>query len=525
MAQSSIFEEYRKLVEELPKGMAGSVELVARQISPLADKLLRRGAIPHSVDWQVILVLLPEVPDDDLQSAADELRPLSFVIRSSDGVMLHDEVRRYLFGQWLESHEGNPQKWGEFKSINRKLVAYYEKLAEDARGEAHAVAERQRIFHLTGADRAEGFAAFEKLCRAERYGFRLESCEALIKLMREYEPIYSARQRSGLDYHAAKLDIDLHHYEKAVALLDEMLTRDSVRDSPALYARCLFRLGSALKQMRSFERAKDCFEKLRSLATSHEEAADQELRALHGLGSLFSEMKQLDRAEEILGEAVMLAEAGGRHDAMATAWNALGILRRQLNQPKRALEAFQTALKHLEEGGEAFRPRQVYNNIGLLHADRAEWPAARDHLERSCEIAREAGDMNGEATALSNLGRVYLALDRPADAQTAAERAVQLFRSVHNWYGMAMTKRGMARYFRREGRLDEARAHFVEAREILLKAGAADRAKEIESEIEKLDALHQSWGWLRWLLVSLGLLVGAIVVLVIFVAIVDEYYY
>jgi tetratricopeptide (TPR) repeat protein len=523
MSQPSIFEQYRKLVEELPKGMAGSVELVARQLSPLADKLLRRGSIPHSVDRQIVKVLLPEESEAELEAAADELRPLSFVIRNSDGVMLHDEVRRYLFGQWLDAHDDDPDKWGEFKAINRVLVAYFEKLAEGARGEAHAVAQRQRIFHLTGADRAEGFAAFEKLCRAERYRFRLESCEALIKLMREHEPILSAQQRSGLDYHAAKLDFDLHHYDKAVARLDEMLTRDSVRDAPALYARCLFRLGNALKQMRNFERAKDCFEKLLAFATANPEAADQELRALQGLGSLLSEMKDLERAQEVLGNAAMLAEACGRHDAIATAWNALGILRRQLNQPKRALEAFEKALQHLADGGEAFRPRQVYNNIGLLYADRAEWPAARDNLERSCEIAREAGDMNGEATALSNLGRVYLALDRPGDALAAAERAIQLFRDVHNWYGMAMTKRGIARYLRRRGSLPEARAHFVEAREILLKAGESERANEIEQEIQKLDASRKSWGWLRWLLLSLGALLGVFVILVIIVAIVEGF--
>ena len=131
--------------------------------------------------------------------------------------------------------------------------------------------------------------------------------------------------------------------------------------------------------------------------------------------------------------------------------------------------------------------------------------------------------MNGEATALSNLGRVYLALDRPGDALAAAERAIQLFRNVHNWYGMAMTKRGIARYLRRRGSLQEARAYFVEAREILLKAGESERAGEVEQEIEKLDASRKSWSWLRWLLLSLGVLLGVFVILVIIVAIVEGF--
>ena len=511
----SALEEYRKLIAELPKGMAGSVELLARQLSPLAEQLLRLGSIPHVVDLPVARVLLPEVAQEDLEVAADELRPLSFVIRSSEGSMLHDDVRAYLFGQWLKAHDDDPEKWGYFKAVNRRLTEYYVECAEETVGEARAVAERQRIFHLTGANRAEGFAAFEKLCRAERYRFRLESCEALIKLLREYEPILSARQRSWLDYYECKLDIDLHHYDTAERLLTVLLERDSVRGDPALHARCLFRLGFCLKQTRNFARARMLFEELLGFAQNTPEAADLELRALQGLGALLIEMKEPEKADEVLGEAVMLAEAGGRHDAIATAWNALGILRRQLGQPKRALEAFETALHHLALGGEAFRPRQVHNNIGLLYADRADWPAACESLEKSCEIAREAGDMNGEATALSNLGRVYLALERPGEAMTAAERAIQLFRGVHNWYGAAMTKRGMARYFRREGRSDEARASFVEAKVLFLRAGVDDKAAEVENEIAKLEGQQGSWSWLRWLLVAIGGVLGLIVLLFI----------
>jgi len=511
----SALDQYRKLIADLPQGMAGSVELVAGQLSPTAERLLRLGSIPHGVDLAIAQQLLPEVSADELEAAAEELRPLSFVIRTSEGSLMHDEVRAYLFGQWLDAHDNAPKKWGLFKNVNRRLMRYHAKLAETAEGEALALAERQRIFHLTGANRAEGFAAFEKLCRAERYRFHLESCEALIKLMREYEPIFSARQRNWLDYYEAKLEIDLHHHDRAEQRLNAMLERDSLRDDPGLRARCIFRLGTNHKQLRNFAQARAYFEQLRSFAAKTPEAAELELRALQGLGALLIEMGEHEKADEILGETVMLAETCGRHHEIATAWNALGILRRKLGQPVRALEAFETALKHLDLGGEAFRPRQVHNNIGLVYADRAEWPAARDSLERSRDIAREANDMNGEATALSNLGRVYLALELRSEAVAAAERAIQLFRNVHNWYGAAMTKRGMARFYRREGRNDEARAAFVVAKELFVRAGADEKATEVEAEIARLEGSLKSWGWLRWLLTIVGGAIGFIVALIL----------
>ncbi len=514
-SEPSAVEEYRALIAGLPAGVAGSVELVARQLSPAAQRLLRLGAIPHSVDRAVAKALLPDVDEAALAAAADELRPLSFVIPLGDSHVLHDQVRDYLFGQWLEGHDVDAERWGLFKAANARLERHFARLADSEIGEAQAVARRQRIFHLTGADRLKGFAAFQEMCRSERYRFRLESCEALIMLMREYEPILSANQRSWLDYHEAKLESDLHHHDKAQHRLLSLLERDSVRDDPALRARCLFRLANAYRQLRDFERAATVFAELRDYAAGTPEAADQELRALQGMGALLTEMGQEKEARESLQDAVMLAEQRGEHSEMATAWNALGILYRRFGQPKRALAAFETALGHLEQGGEVFRPRQVYNNIGLLYADRAEWQDARENLERSRDIAQQAGDMNGEAVALSNLGRVYLALGLRGDALEAAERAILLFRTVHNWYGAAMTRRGMARVFRREGRSAEARAALVDASEMFTRAAAGSLAAEAEHEIAKLDGADKSWGWGRWLLACFGGLLAFVVLLLV----------
>lgn len=510
----SAYEEYRRLIGELPVGIAGAVELVARQLSDNAQSLLRLSAIPHGFDAEVAAALMPELAAEERAAAAGELDGLSFVVETAEGRVLHDQVRDYLFGQWLEARDGDGERWRQFREASARLAEHFAAKGADAVGEARAVAERQRIFHLLGAEPDRGFAAFERHCRAERYCHRLESCGSLIKLVEEYGEVLEPRLREWLTYHQAKLALDLRHHDEAVALLDSLLDSPSVAEQPALRARCLFRLATALREQREFERARGLFRQLGEYAEAHPEAADQKLRALQGYASLLIEMGRADEAESVMGEVLSLAQAQHDRPALATAWNTMGILHRRLGRPKRALQAFREALAALAEGDEQYRPRQVYNNIGLLYADQADWEPAREMLERSREIAQRAGDMNGEATALSNLGRVYLALGRPGDALAAAESAIQLFQAVHNWFGAGMTCRGMGRYYRRQLRRAEARAALERARAFFLRAGAAERAEEAGQEIEEIDNPRRRWGWVKWLLFALGLLLLSILALV-----------
>lgn len=516
------FEQYRRLVESLPSGTAGSVELVARQLSATAESLLRLTAIPHSFDLSIAQVLMPEAEPELLQRAlTDELLPLSFVVGDSDGFVLHDDVRRYLFRTWLETYGRDADRWARFQAASGRLADLYAARAEELVGEAQAVAHRQRIYHLVGADPQRGFEAFQQLCNAERYRYCLESCGALIALMQEYEPILTTASRDWLDYQETKLLLDQHRYAEAKHKLEQMWQRDSVKGDPALYARCLYRSAAAARGEHDAERASEIYAELMGYASAQPAANDLMMRAMQGYGSLLVEMGRADEAQKILNAAKALAEESGNNAALATVWNTIGILHRRLAQPHRALEAFGNALREIELGQEIYRQRQVYNNIGLLYADQAQWPQARDNLEKSGDIARKAGDSDGEATSLSNLVRVYLNLSQISQALTAAERAIKLFQSVHNWNGAAMTSRGLARYYRRADRIPEARAALVRAADMFDRAGLPDRAAETEREIQQLDSPKRRWGCLVIGLAGLGVIVCLLLLVAIFVAAAD----
>lgn len=517
MAEANGFdpvEEYRRLLSGLPGGLASSIELLAGQLSDRAERLLRLSAIPHSIDMEVASVLAPDIAPADLEQTAEELRELSFVIRTSEGAMLHDEVRRYLFGQWLDAYKTDAEKWGLFKTVSARLADYYGSLREKSVGEASDVAERQRIFHLIGADTEQGFAEFQNLCRTERHNLRLGACEALINLVREYAPVLSATQQSWLDYHDAKLLLDMRHYEKAKDAFDRLIDTSDALGDEKLWVRSLYRLAGVLRELREFERARATFLQLLTAVDADESAVDQKIHAMQGYAALLIEMEMAEEAEAILDDSLSLAQRRGDHSALAACWNTMGILHRKFGRPQRALDAFRNALKELELGGETFRTGQVYNNIGLLHADRAEWDEAQLSLEMSLDIARTASDLNGEAKALSNLGRVYLAQGMEGQAVTAAEKSIQIFTDIHNWFGAAATNRGLARYYRREDRIAESRAAFLRAREMFLRANSSKEAEECEAEAERVGTGGKPWGWIKWTFA----VIGGLVALILFVS-------
>lgn len=516
-------EEYRRLLSGLPSGLAGSIELLAGQLPDRAERLLRLSAIPHSIDMEVASVLAPEFAPTDLEETVADLRELSFVIRTSEGTVLHDDVRSHLFGQWLDAHNTDAEKWGLFITVSARLADYYGSLREKLVGEALDVAERRRIFHLIGADAEQGFAEFQQLCRAQRHNLRLGACEALIHLAREYAPVLSATQQSWLDYHDAKLSLDMRRYEDAKDAFDRLIDTSTALGDEKLRMRSLFRLAGVLRELREFERSRATFLQLLTAVDASGSAADQKINAMQGYAALLIEMKMAEEAEAIIDDSLSLAQLSGDHSELAACWNTMGILHRKFGRPQRALEAFREALRELELGGETFRTGQAYNNIGLLHADRADWHEAQLSLETSLEIARAAGDANGEAKALSNLVRVYLAQNMPGQAVTAAEKSIQIFTDIHNWFGAAETSRGLAPYYRREGRIEESRAAFLRARELFLRANSSKEANECKAEAERLSGDEKPWGWIKWTFAVIGGFVVLILFVFLLVLLVDDY--
>jgi tetratricopeptide (TPR) repeat protein len=506
-------EEFRRLLGTMPTGPGAGIELLISQLSPEAAELLRVGAIPHSVDRRVAAVLRPDTPPEVLDRAVAELLKLSFVTSDGESGSLHDEARRYLFGQWIEARGTDAERWRQFTDTNARLAAHYAERRSTLAGQAKDVAERSEVFHRLAAGEPGAFERFRQVMDRERLSFRLESAEALLRVVDELRPLLDARERAWLGYWRARLLADQHRHEEAVEAFAALRADAATAEDADLFAVVLFGLHEAYRGRRSFRAALAALGELLDYLGARPGTRRRQLEATQAMAALLLEMRETRRAEALLEGLLEAPEIAEDHSLRARTWNTMGLLHQRLGRPRRALEAYGQALEVLERAGERFRPMQVHNNIGALHAGRAEWEPARESLERALALARESGDLSGEAAALGNLERVYSGLGRDGDAVAATERAIELLRTIHDWHSAATLSGNLARRCRRAKDEAGARAAFRQAANLYQLAGEPEAAKRAEAQA--VSGPSRGWGLGRWFALAAGLAIGTVVAMVI----------
>jgi tetratricopeptide (TPR) repeat protein len=500
---SKRLQAFQRLVERQPEGPAFSIELLISQLRPPAADLLRLAAIPHAIDREIAAVLLAGVAPEDVDRAWAEIQRLSCVSAVGPSVSLHDEARRYLLGQWIAAREADAERWRTFREVNARLAACYEGRRGALAGQARDNAERSEIYHRLAAGEPSGFERFREVMDRERLSFRLESCEALLRVVAELDPLFDARERAWLGYYRARILADQRRHEEAAEAFRSLRGDPAAAADIDLAAMILFGLHDAYRRQRSFPAALAALGELVDFLGTRPGTRRRQLEATQAMAALLLDMRETERAEELLEGLIEAPELAEDHSLMARTWNTMGSLHQRMGRPRRAIEAYGQALAVLERAGERFRPMQVHNNIGALHAGRAEWEPARESLERALAIARDAGDLGGEAAALGNLARVYSGLGREGDAVAATERAIELLRTIHDWHSAANLSGSLARGYRRMKDEARARAAFRQAANLYQLAGEVEAARGAEAQA--LASPARGWGLGRWFALVAGI--------------------
>lgn len=492
MASSSI-DAFRRMVDAKTSGLEGSVELLASQLSSVTANLMRLAALPHRIDKNIVSVLIPQCSLAERIGAIEELMSLSFMFESGEGIQMHDDVRKYLFDGWLNSRTNDEGKWAQFISTSARLVDYFSDGSMSVNGHTKVLLDREKMFHMIGAEVNSGFDYFEHLCRQERYSFRLSSCESIIMLAKEYALIMSDQQQLWLRYHEGKLLADLRNFDDAKEVFRRLVVDATTVDDISLRTRSLLRQAMVMRETGELEAARDTFTEVQEIVDNNVHEQRTFVRARQGLASTLMDLRKYTEAEVILNEVLAHGLQTGDYATLAVTWNLVGNLRRKLGQLEQAVTAFQGALGVLKDRGEYYRTQQVYNNIGLVYLELAEWDKARVALEKSVSIGREVGDINGEATASSNLIRVYLAFGELENAIAAGERAIALFLQIRNWKDAAITSRTIGHFERKSGRIEAARIALIRASDFFEKDHQIELARDCLKEIEELEKSPTFW--------------------------------
>lgn len=501
---SDVLREFQQLLTRAGES-GSSIEMLLGSMPPVAATHLRLCAIPHEFNPSVLRAMTPELDLEQAKARYEELSRLSCVIVVPDGLALHDATRAELFAQWLKAdHEA------QFRAVSGRLVTYYEALVGGVAAPGNAIVHA-RMFHLLGGDPVRGFAEFEALCRHARRENRWPACANLIRLVHEYDPVLTALQAAWLAYHEGKLAIDIEQWDRAESLLRPIL--DDPAAPPTLIVKTRLRLGYLAGERGGHRAAVEHYQ--RALALVDTRATDTaRYDVLRSLAEAYRELREYDRADELLKEALEEARAADKPVAVADIYNSLGTLHWRRRELPEAATAYHSSLELLLGRGRRMQSAQVYNNLGILYAEQLDWGKAEDFYRKSLEIKQEVGDGVGQARTLVNLVQIHRSRNDIGAAIEACTRAIRLFEAVRHPLGLARAKRMLGRlYLTRDA--DVARRALTDAAELFERSGADAEAQETRAELGAIGH-HVGLPWWAWLVIGVF---GALVLLVIILAV------
>jgi tetratricopeptide (TPR) repeat protein len=411
-------EAFRRLIESASAQATteGPVLLTDRLVGPVAGDLLRRCAVPHDFDCE-LLAWIGGIGPDEAEQRYAQFTDLSLIEVSETSLRVHESWREPLWRWWLADAQRE-----RFVALSERLVEWFTRPASPTGEDPNA---RRRMFHLLGCRRDEGMAEFDRLFRTARHRRRFSECSLLLQLIREYDPVLTPEERVLLSYHEGKIASDLRQWERALPILRSV--SDDPRAGPQLRINAEARMGNALRQLNRTDEARALLEGALGRVAGDPMAERSRWRVLYELGEMDRDLGYVDRAAATLAEALARANDDEEEADFAGVLNSLGTVQLRRRDIDAALTSFNASLDHLRRRGDVLRPGTVLNNVGLAQLERCDWPAAEAAFAGSLETKRSAGDVLGQATTLVNLGRAQAAQARIAEALKSVEEAERLF--------------------------------------------------------------------------------------------------
>ncbi|KJK46639.1 hypothetical protein UK23_23020 [Lentzea aerocolonigenes] len=184
-----------------------------------------------------------------------------------------------------------------------------------------------------------------------------------------------------------------------------------------------------------------------------------------------------------LEQALALAERAGDHAVQAQVHYVLSDAWATKGDNSRALEHAAEALRCFEHTGQTGNIAQGLTAVGWFSALTGRYASAREHCERALAIFEANGNQAGEAGTLDTLGYIAFHSGDFAAAVPWYERSLEVFREVGDQRYEATILDHLGDAHRALGRVDEARAAFTLAAELMRGQGRADEAHTIDEKL------------------------------------------
>ena len=189
------------------------------------------------------------------------------------------------------------------------------------------------------------------------------------------------------------------------------------------------------------------------------------------LGLLLQGLGQLAEAEQMLLKSFTIADRHGEIAIASVAAGNLALLYRETQDLDRAEEMVRQALQL--EGALKHKDgvARANLNLGTILFEKARFDEAVTHFKESLRLYQELDLPEHASNAVFNLGNAHRALKQAGEAEACYRRAIDLFMSANDATGVAKAAGNLGAVFLDGGRLDDAEAEFNVALDAAQEAG------------------------------------------------------
>jgi predicted ATPase/DNA-binding SARP family transcriptional activator/Tfp pilus assembly protein PilF len=342
--------------------------------------------------------------------------------------------------------------------------------------------------HVIRRDDIEGEPRFGMLETVREYALELlgKECVAAAQAMALYladvvdEVDLASR---GVSPALSRLDPELDNVRAALAACVEVGDAElEVRLAGGMWRYCWVR-GLGREGLRWIETA---------LARGDGRASAARARALHGAGGLAWSVGDFERAVELAGAAIPVAqEVGATWDEMA-ANTVLGVATNSLGERERARTYHQRSLELSEELG--IEPVVAMHNLASIAVDLGDNEEARRMFDDVLAIQRRNENVSGIGIALLNRGATNHALGHHAAARRDFEEAQACLAEVGFPAHVARTKQGLAACAASQGDFEEAARLMGRATRELEELGVPDGEFGVLMNAETVERAREALG-------------------------------
>lgn len=204
-----------------------------------------------------------------------------------------------------------------------------------------------------------------------------------------------------------------------------------------------------------------------ALEIAQKDSSDYSLSKVHNrLGTLYRNMAEYDQALSHHYLALDFAEKTQNNYLLSSAYNSIGVVYRRLDNHPQATKYHILGLQAAEAVNDLFSVSISLNSLGNIYSLNGQYPEALSYFTRGLKISKEMNNPRGEAMNYNNIGEVYEFMGQYDSAMVYYTHSLRLNRSIKNRRGTSISYNAIGKIHLYRGKPEVALDLFTQALKI-----------------------------------------------------------